>query len=257
MTSAPTPGRTTAPATRRPERPTTATRPRPAALRHVVGWLLRQHLRYVAWATAVLVAGAVVATLVVDRFSDVDISIVQHGRQGFVWFPFALAIILVTTYQRVHVAAGMTRRVLARATILTGVLTGAVYTAVMVAALQVERVLYGARGWAQQITDTAPLFEDTSEVGLMLVDLGLLFVAAQLSGLLVGSVYQRFGGWWGTLSLPLTVGPVFAMPALLLTTWLDPLGLPVRVLLAVAVLVACAAAYAAVLSGTRIRPVAT
>jgi hypothetical protein len=226
-------------------------------MRHVVVWLLRQHLRYVGWASAVLVVGAAVATLLIDRFGTVDISVVQHGRQGFVWFPFALAIALVTTYLRVHVAAGMTRRVLARATIVTGVLTGAAYTAVTVVALQVERVLYGARGWPQQITDTAPLFEDTSQVGLMLVDLGLLLVAAQLSGLLVGAVYHRFGGWWGTACLPLTVGPIFAMPALLQTTWLDPLGLPVRVLLALAVLVACAVAYTAVLRGTRIRPVTT
>lgn len=237
-------------------RPLTATRPRPATMRYVVGWLMRHHLHFVGWAVAVLVAGAVVGTLLVERISQVELSIVQFGRQGFVWFPFAIAITLATAYVPVHVASGMTRRVLARASLLAGVLTGLTYAVVMTVALQAEGAVYDAVGWPQRITDTAPLFEQADQVGLVLLDLSLLFVAAQLSGLLVGAVYYRFGGWRGTVALPLTVGPVFAVPTLLTAEWWD-LGLPVRSLLAVGVLALCAAAYAVVLRGTRIRPVTT
>ena len=42
----------------------------------------------------------------------------------------------------------------------------------------------------------------------------LTFVVAYLSGLLVGITYQRAGGWWGTLALPLTVGPILVVSAL-------------------------------------------
>lgn len=31
----------------------------------------------------------------------------------------------------------------------------------MTVALQLERVVFGARGWAQQITDQTPVFQDT------------------------------------------------------------------------------------------------
>nr|WP_297429426.1 hypothetical protein [uncultured Actinotalea sp.] len=244
------------PTTARPARsvrPPTATRPRPATLRHVIAWLMGHHLRFVGWAVAVLVVGVVVGTILVERISQVELSIVQFGRQGFVWFPFAIAIGLATAYVPVHVAAGMTRRVMARASLLAGVLTGLTYAVVMTVALQAERAVYGAFGWPQRITDAAPLFEDTSQVGLILLDLSLLFVAAQLSGLLVGAVYYRFGGWRGTFALPLTVGPILAVPTLLTGGWWD-LGLPVRALLAVGVLALCATAYAVVLQGARIRP---
>jgi hypothetical protein len=238
----------------RSDRLPTATRPRPATLRHVVTWLMRHHLRFVGWAVAVLVAGVVVGTVVVERTSQVDLSIVQFGRQGFVWFPFAIAIGLATAYVPVHVAAGMTRRVMARASLLAGVLTGLTYAVVMAVALQVERAVHGALGWPHRITDPGPLYDEASQVGLILLDLSLLFVAAQLSGLLVGAVYYRFGGWRGTFALPLTVGPIFAVPTLLTAGWWD-LALPVRALLAVVVLALCAAAYAVVLWGARIRPV--
>ena len=48
----------------------------------------------------------------------------------------------------------------------------------------------------------------------MLVSTTLLFVVAYVSGLLVGMTYQRVGGWWGTLALPLTAGPVLLVFAL-------------------------------------------
>lgn len=230
---------------------------RPSATVHTARWLLRQHLGVAAWAAGVLAVAVAVAVVLVDRFGTIEISIVQFGRQGFIWFPFSMAIMTATSFVNVHVAAGMTRRSLGRATLAVALVMAAFYTVVMTAALQVERAVYGTRGWAQQITDEVPVFSDTSQVGWILTDLALVFTCAQLCGLLVGIVYYRAGGWWGTLALPLTVGPVLVITPILTTPLLDPLSQAARVPIAIALLVAVAAAYLVVLHRTQIRQVTT
>jgi len=220
-------------------------------------WLLRQHLRIALWAVAIVLLAVTVAVGLVDRYGSVDISIVQFARQGFVWFPFSMAIMMSAGFLNVHVASGLTRRSLGWASIAVGLGMAGFYTVVMTAALQLERAVYGSRGWAQQITDNAPVFADTSQVGWILVDVGLLFASAQLSGLLVGISYYRLGGWWGTLVLPLTVGPVLVVTPLLTTPLLDPLSSLARVPIAVALLGLTAAAYLVLLRRSPVRPVAT
>lgn len=224
---------------------------------HTVRWLMRQHLTVAAWAVAILVIAATAGTALVDRFWTVELSVVQFARQGFIWFPFSIAIITTTSFINVHVAAGMTRRALGRATLVTGLVMAAFYTVVMTVALQIERAAYEARGWPQQIVDDMPVFDDTSQVGWILVDLGLVFTAAQLCGLLVGIVYYRAGGWWGTIALPLTVGPILVMTPLLSTPLLDPWSAEARIPVAVALLVATALAYLVLLHRTQIRQVTT
>lgn len=240
----------TRPTPRRP--PTTP----PSPTLHAARWLLRQHLSLAAWAVGVFVVVVVTVVVLVDRYGNVETSIVQFARQGSIWFPFSTTIGVLVAYLNVHVAAGMTRRSLGRASLVAALTMAAFYTVVMTVALQVERAVYGSRDWAQQLTDEAPVFSDTSQVGWILVDLGLVFAAAQLCGLLVAITYYRFGGWWGTLTLPLTVGPVFGVTPLLTTSLLDPLSEAARVPIAVGLLVAVAAAYLALLHRVAIRPVA-
>lgn len=235
----------------------------PAAVRrhaptaHTVRWLMRQHLTVAAWSVVILAIAAIGGTLLVDHFWTVEISVVQFARQAFIWFPFSIAIITTTSFINVHVAAGMTRRALGRASLVTGLVMAAFYTVVMTVALQIERVAYDARGWPHTIVDDMPVFRDTSQIGWILVDLGLVFTAAQVCGLLVGIVYYRAGGWWGTLALPFTVGPILLMTPLLTTSLLDPWSAEARVPVAVALLVAAAVAYLALLHRTQIRQVTT
>lgn len=223
---------------------------------HAYRWLLRRNLPLAGWAVLILVIGLVVVALVVDRLASVEISIVQFARQGFVWFPLAMMIVTSTTYVTVHIAAGMTRRAMGRATVLVALTMAALYTAVMTGALQLERFAFGALGWGHAITDdgTRQLFSDSAQVGLIVLDLGLLYVTAHLCGLLVGATYYRAGAWWGTITVPLTAGP-----ALLVTPFLasDGLGLGVRVAIALAGLVALATAYLVIVGRTPVRPVTT
>lgn len=218
-------------------------------------WLLRLHSRVAVWAVVIVIVAVATAALVIARYVELELSVVQFARQAFVWFPFAVAIMTTTGFLNIHVAAGLTRRTLARASLAVAMTMAGFYVAVMTVGLQLERLLFGARGWGQKVVDEQALFTDTSQVGWILVDLGLLFSAAQLCGLLVGIVYYRAGGWWGTLTLPFTVGPVLLVTPLLTTSLLDPLSTLARLPIAVAVLVATAVAYLLVLRTTPVRSV--
>lgn len=227
------------------------------ATRHATRWLLRRNLSLAGWAVLVLVVGVVVGAALVDRLASVELSIAQFARQGFVWFPFAMMIGVSSAYVNVHVAAGMTRRAMSRASVVVALTMAAFYTAVMTVALQLERLAFEALGWEHAIADdgVGQLFSSSDQVGLILLDLGLLFATANLCGLLVGATYYRAGGWWGTLALPLTAGPVLLVTPFLAAEGLG-IGLAARVVVVVAVLVALAAAYQAVNRRTPVRPVA-
>lgn len=233
--------------------PRTAPSPTVATTR----WLLRQHLRVGSWAVAILVIAVAATVLVLSRFFEPELSVVQFARQAFVWFPFSVAIMTATGFMNVHVAAGLTRRTLGRASLAVALTMAAFYVAVMTVGLQLERVLYDALGWSQRVVDEQALFTDSSQVGWIVLDLGLVFTAAQLCGLLVGIVYYRGGGWWGTLTLPLTVGPILLVSPVLTTSLLDPLSQAARVPISVGALVAVAAVYLLVLRTAPVRPVTT
>lgn len=170
-------------------------------------WTLAAHLYLAAWFWAIAVVAVTIALVVVDRVGTVEVSIAQFAAQGATWFPFAIAIILTGSQIGVHVANGMTRRSFLRAALLSVLVSALVYALVMSTLLLVEGAVFDRMGWPH-----VPDGEDRSAwqdgFGPALLDYGLLFLAGQVSGLLVGITYYRFGGWWGTLLLPLTVAPV-------------------------------------------------
>ncbi|TQL02823.1 hypothetical protein [Cellulomonas sp. SLBN-39] len=190
---------------------TTAVATPPVVRRSPVGHALARQLRTAAvlalwfWAI-VLVAVVIVSVSILRSSGSVDVSVVAYARQAATWFPFSQAVLLASLV-RVHVAAGLTRRTFLRSTVVAAVATGLVHTVVMVAALTVERQVHAALGWGFEITERG-LPGTGATVLPLLVEYGPGFVVANLAGLLVGTVYQRGGSWWGTLTLPLTVGPV-------------------------------------------------
>ncbi|GIG40814.1 hypothetical protein [Cellulomonas phragmiteti] len=229
---------------------------------HTAARIGRVNLLYLAWFWAVVAPSFAVVTLVLARIGgSVDAAVILYSRHGAIWFPFAQAIALVATYLPVHAAAGMTRRTFARATLVVAVGTGLAYAAVLSALAALERELHHAAGWGWRVTD-ALLASEVSPPGLLLADLALTCVVANVSGLLVGAAYQRLGGWWGTLALPLTAGPVVAVLTLL--GGVGDGGPPGRLSWAAAtpallgsllVVTVVAAAYAAVVTRTPVRPV--
>lgn len=166
------------------------------------------------WMWAIVVPAAAIAMIVVDRVATVDTSILQFVRSGpAVWMLFSVAIIVTAAYLPVHVANGMTRRSVVRGALLAAVLGSLLFGVAMALMMLAEGAVYDAFGWAQ-----GTVADDEGSVGVwqvgivpMLLDYVLSCLGGAVSGLLVGIVYYRAGGWWGTLTLPLTVLPALAV----------------------------------------------
>jgi len=241
--------------------PVVAHRASPTA--HTVRRLAATLVHLALWFWSIAVVAIIAANLVGWSVrGSTDVSIAVYARQASIWFPFSLGIMLVAAFLRVHVAAGLTRRTFVRAALLVQVAAGLAYAAVLTSLVLVERAVHDALGWDSVITEIQ-LADASSPVWVLLVDLAVPFVAGNLSGLLVGVVYQRAGGWWGTLALPLTAGPVVVtqyvagarvadLPGIWTTTGAGHLALAVGV--GVVSAVATAVAFSAVTRRLQLAP---
>jgi hypothetical protein len=224
--------------------------------------IMHTHLPLALWALGFVLVAATMGIVAVDGFGTVQNSVVGFARQGVIWFPFSLAIMLAVGYVNVHVAMGLTRRALSKASVLAVLSTSAVYAVGVVGLIQVERAVFAGMGWRHVIIDDLAFVNDTSQVGLLLGEYLIGAAAGQLCGLLCGIVYYRVGGWWGTLALPLTVSPVILVQAGMGVDvpWLTgdlavgtAGGGLVRAAVCVVLLAAVAAAYHLVLRSTPVR----
>lgn len=193
-----------------PARPVTRQGPVLRTTMSLLGWFGVVALWY--WALVLVVVVAV--PLVVAAAGEPGTSIIWFARQSGVWFPFSVLIGVATTYPVVHVASGMTRRSYARGALLAAVVLAAGFALLMAGGLLAERAWYGAMGWDWSLQDQGWFSPDVTFGGLLVAYLAT-FTVAYVSGLLVGTVYAAAGGWWGTLTLPLTAGPSIAMTVLI------------------------------------------
>jgi len=212
-------------------------------------WLLRAAIYLAVWFWGLAVVAVTIATVVVAVVSEPTVSILAFARQGAIWFPFAVFIAVSTAYFSVHVATGLTRRSFALGAIVTAAVTALVYGGAFSVLLLVERAVYGAVGWEWRF------FDDLSAgagPGTFIPASLLTYLVAYLSGLLVGMAYQRGGGFAGTVTLPLTAGPILLVSALFSAdtgpiateSWFGGRGLSVPIAVAAALLVAAAMAVA-------------
>ena len=146
---------------------TATTAARPGALRHTAARLAAANLTLLVWFWACTVPVVVLARVLVDRWLDADdVSVVLYARHAAIWFPFSQVIGLVAPYLRMHVAAGMTRRTFARATVLVAVGTGAAYGVALTVLALGERGVHTAlgRGWRVQDAGLADRLGDDEHV---------------------------------------------------------------------------------------------
>lgn len=221
---------------------TGTTHRRPPQWRRAATWLSQVQIYMACWFFAVILVVAIPAVLIVSRYTDIAISVLGMGLHGAIWVPFSISIVIVASYLTVQVAAGMTRRSFSTGALLAAVLTGGLYTVAFTVLLAVERWIYSAQGWRHASTTHDGLVFDpgvlTLAGGLM-----LLITSGTVSGLLVGLLYYRLGGWWGTLTLPLGLAPLVLVSLLTLdperqfTPWSLPfLNLSTQPLLGVLIL---------------------
>jgi len=172
-------------------------------------WFLFGQRRVARWfwplAVVVAVGWITVLALVGGRTGHVTSSVVGYMWQAAMWVPFSVFVGLGLVYLPVHVAAGLTRRSLSRGALAAALGTAALYGAVFAALLLAERAVYDMAGWTWQF---AELSSDSATIAAFLTAMAVMFLLAYVAGLVVALVYLRGGGWWGTLTLPVTVGPL-------------------------------------------------
>lgn len=161
---------------------------------------------------AIVVAVVVAVPFVVDAVGDVRYSILWFSRQSGVWFPFSVLIGVAASYPPVHVANGMTRRAYVRGGLLAVTVLAVGFAGLMTLGLLAERTWYRAMGWRWELVEG--WFAPAEGLPTVLVAYLATFLVSYLSGMLVGTVYAAKGGWWGTLTLPLTVGPILLVTIL-------------------------------------------
>lgn len=214
-------------------------------------WQLRLLLTHVLGIWAVGVVLLVVVVAVASQLGEMTVSAMGSAIHPLVWWPFVIAIIMSSAHLPVNLAHGMTRRTCTRAMLATSLCISLLNAVLAMVALLVERAVYDRMGWTPALSAgnvTGSL--DGGELGFA-AGLALVFVAAMISGLLVGVVYYRVGGWWGTLALPLTLLPVLTTSVLALREdqW-RPISLtiagdaPAGEAMAVLLLIASALAFA-------------
>ncbi|MBO3083128.1 hypothetical protein [Cellulomonas fengjieae] len=190
----------------------TARRPTRSSVRVTATWLLWMNLYLATWFWGLVVVVATGALLVINQFGEVNNSVLAFARQGAIWFPFSVLIGVTAAYLPVHVATGLTRRSLALGSLVAAASMAVVYGVVFTGLLIVERTVFDALGWRWRFLEG--LSPENAGAGTLLVSSTMLFLVAYVSGLLVAICYQRGGGWWGTLTLPLTAGPIVLVSAL-------------------------------------------
>ncbi|MBD3778209.1 MAG: hypothetical protein IE923_02945 [Micrococcales bacterium] len=211
MTTAHAPSPAPGAARRAPLWPARTGRRRGPALRTARN-LLRWFAPIAGIYAAIVVVVVVAVPLVVASVGHVEMSVVWFARQSGIWFPFSVLIGVAAAYPPVHVANGMTRRSYVRGALGAVVVIAAGLSVGMTAALLAERTWYRAMGWDWGLVDG--WFAPSEGLVAVFVSYLATYLVAHLSGLLVGTVYAVGGGWWGTLTLPLTVGPVLLVATL-------------------------------------------
>jgi hypothetical protein len=215
-----------------------ATRPSPrsgppttATLTPSTHVLLFGHL---AWLGFVWLAATVVYAVVVScvaRWGSLDESLwpsVAGGWQRYVIF--SAGVTIATTFLRMLVRNGVTRRTLSTAATITMAVIAVFVGLWNVAGMAVERVVYDANGWSQALHSDAVLqWGDLPRVG---IDSALVVAAYYACGWIVGMCFYRWGVVGGLLRLlpalvpaalmELVVSPDFGgMDVDVLASWRD------------------------------------
>lgn len=188
----------------RPVRPV----PRGTVLRRAARPTLRAQAPVWAWFWGLLAAVAVVMAGTAERY---DVGSGVWGSLDTVprWFAFSLLVAQVASGTAAHVAQGLTRRAYAWLLGALALTTGVAASVVCTLGLALENTLTG-----RAVPALVPLLAEHA---------GALTCYA-VTGALVGAVYYRGGAWWGTLTLPLTVGPVLVVEAWTSTGWQGAVG---------------------------------
>ncbi|MDR7273277.1 hypothetical protein [Catenuloplanes atrovinosus] len=134
------------------------------------------------------------------------------------WLIGSIGLMLTPVYLRHYVANGVTRREFVRGGLLFGIGTAACFAALALAGFGVERLVLGATGLMDGLTEPYPVYSAGTAVAV-LVRAFLIYLATFCSGWLLGACFYRYGAYLGMILIPACVIPGFGAELLFGTEW--------------------------------------
>lgn len=190
------------------------------------------------WLAATLVYAVVIAC--VARWGSVDESLWRSLASGWQrYVVVAAGITVTTTFLRMLVRNGASRRLLSSGAVVTMWALAVILALWNVAGFAVEKAIYDANGWRQTLrADSVLAWSDLPRLAL---DNGLIVAAYYTTGWIIGCCYTRWGPYVGTALLLPAVVPAAAMEFLVtpgfagmdvdvITSWRDEVHIAATVL---------------------------
>jgi hypothetical protein len=169
-----------------------------AGRRYALGLgLFTESMKYFAWWIATALIAAAVVPLIISQWADINQSVWYHtANVGKICTAIVAGGFLYTILPNM-VANGVTRREIATATGLFGLLWSAALGALALLGFAAEHAYYGALGWTQAIDQDTPFplesYGDALSFGL---PYPLTFAVYFTGGALIGgAIYRSDGGW--------------------------------------------------------------
>jgi hypothetical protein len=164
-----------------------------------IGWV---------WLAATVAYGAVVAAVV--RWGSLDSSLWRTLASGWQqWVVLAAGITVSTTFLKMLVRNGATRRLVSIGAVATMAVIGVLLAVWNVVGFAAEKLVYDANGWTQAVPgDVVLAWGDLPRLAL---DNLMIVAVYYATGWIIGCCYTRWGAMTGTaLLLPAAV-PLAAM----------------------------------------------
>jgi hypothetical protein len=153
--------------------------------------LLTAHWWFVALAFVVLFVGTALVTVVVSVWVDVNASIWHFvASQWTQWVVFGLGTDVISTYLRVHVAHGRTRRDFLRQLAPYFVGVAGLFGLLVAIGYLLERGLYAALGWRQSFPDPG-VFDTPGDFFGLAGGFAVTFLLWLLGGALLTAAFNR------------------------------------------------------------------
>jgi hypothetical protein len=176
--------------------------------------LLTAHLTFTAILWVLFTVLVIVATGIVAAAGGVSESVLHHAAtQAPRWLMFGLGIDVISTYLRIQLAHGRTRREFTgQAVGYTVILSG--FSAVLVTlGYLLERGVYAVFGWPQKLS-RGGLFTAADQYPAIFGTYWLIFLMWTVAGLVIGLGFFRSPGL-GLLTIPL--GLAIVLPSVTAT----------------------------------------